>query len=135
MGIYMLNEKKIAAMTKMSIYSKGKNKKDLDICEYFKYDYVTHHILITLLWVALIYCGVAAVVCVLNIEYMLEILIDNELYSFLMKLAAGLGSIWLIFTVVCFFIYKKQYEKAQENTQKYYKELYRLNRLYAKEEE
>lgn len=133
--MYMLNERRIASMTKMSIYSKGKNKKDLDICEYYKYDYITLNILISLLWVALIYAGFVAIGCVLNIQYVLDLLIEDLLFSFLMKIGLGLLVIWISFGIICFTLYKKQYENAQVNTQKYYKELYKLNRLYAKEEE
>lgn len=73
----MLNEKRIAAMTKMSIYSKGENNKDLAICKYYKYDYITLNILITLLWVALIYVAVVLGTCVLNIEGTLEMLLED----------------------------------------------------------
>lgn len=131
----MLNEKRIASMTKMSIYSKGKSKRDLDICEYFKYDYITLNMLITLLWIAVIYAGVVAVGCLLNIQVILDVLLEDELFLFLMKIGLGLLGVWSAFAGICFFVYKSQYERAQENAQKYYKELYKLNRLYAKEEE
>lgn len=130
----MLNEKRIAAMTKMSIYSKGENNKDLAICKYYKYDYITLNILITLLWVALIYVAVVLGTCVLNIEGTLEMLLEDELYMFLAKFGISLLIIWTVFAVISFGVYKVQYEKAQINTQKYYKELYKINRLYAKEE-
>lgn len=130
----MLNEKRIAAMAKMSIYSEGDNKKNLAICKYYKYDYITLNIIITLLWVAVIYAGVVLVGCVLNVEQILQILLADELYMFLVKIGISLLVIWTVFAVIGFWVYKAQYEKAQVNTQKYYKELYKLNRLYAKEE-
>lgn len=130
----MLNEKRIASMAKMSIYSEGENKKNLAICEYYKYDYITVNIIITLLWVALIYAGAVVVYCTLNLETVLVILAEDELYMFLMKLGLLLAGIWSIFATIGFWVYKTQYEKAQISTQRYYKELYKLNRLYAKEE-
>lgn len=53
---------------------------------------------------------------------------------FLAKFGISLLIIWTVFAVISFGVYKVQYEKAQINTQKYYKELYKINRLYAKEE-
>lgn len=131
----MLDQKRVAAMSKMSIYSKGESKKDIKICEYYKFDYISYNVIITSLWLMLIYAGIAACYCVVNIELMLHILLENELKSFLMKLLYGMIGTWLLFGIPSFFVYKAKFEKSQINAQKYYKELYKVNRFYAKEEQ
>lgn len=131
----MLSEKRIVSMTKMSIYNKGECKKDIEICQYYKYDYVSMNIIITLLWVGLIYVAFAGVVAIINIDNTLDILLEDELKRFLYNHMFGLMAVWGVLGALSFFAYKTRYENAQNNAQKYYKELYKVNKFYAKEEQ
>lgn len=131
----MLNEKRITSMCRMNLYSKGRYKKDVQICEYYKYDYISLNIIITSLWLMFIYAAIAVLYCLVNIDFTLNILMEDELKSFIYKMVIGLVAVWFAFGIPTFFIYRDKYQNAQENAQKYYKELYKVNRMYAKEEQ
>ncbi len=38
----MLNEKRIVSMTKMAIYNQGEKKKDMNVCSFYKKDYIIY---------------------------------------------------------------------------------------------
>ena len=52
----MLNEKKIALMTKMAIYEQGEGKKSFPMSKYYRSDYLS----LRLIYATIVVCGISA---------------------------------------------------------------------------
>lgn len=131
----MLNKTRISTMSKMNIYEKGYGKKDIQTCEHFKWDYVSKNIVIGLIWMSLLYLILVAAMMLYKVDYILNIIVADDLKDFMNKVGFGMLCIWVIFSFVFYFVYSAHYKKAQKNTHRYYREMKKLNYIYMKEAE
>lgn len=131
----MLSEHKIAAMAKMSIYEKGHGKKDIQIYEHFKWDYVSKNMVLASLWMSVIYILIVVGFTLLNIDNFLLKIVNDKFMDVMMMLAFGLLCVWVACGFIFYFVYASQYQKAQKNGFRYYKEMKKLNHIYEKEAE
>ena len=131
----MLDKKRIITMSKMEIYEKGKGKKDLKISTYNKYDYVTLHIIFTLLWTTIGYFLVVAACIMSDLEQFLSSLTVEMITELAIIVVASLVITLSIFGVISGFYYADKYKKARKNARPYYARLAVLNKTYAKERE
>lgn len=130
-----MNKHRVAAMAKMSIYEKGYGKKDIQTYEHFKWDYISKNIVIGNLWMTFLYAVAAAVLTIFNIDYLLVSIVNEQLIDFMSMLAFGLLCVWVVFGFVFYFVYSSHYKKAQKTGARYYREMKKLNHIYAKEAE
>ena len=129
----MLNEERVILMTRMTSFTQHEGKKDTEINQYFRSDYVGLQVLKSAL------CATAAYI-ILFISYMLLSLdkVMQNLYN--MDLVAQ-GRKFLIYyivlvggySVVSYIIYSFRYARMRKNMKTYYTNLKRLNKMYEKE--
>lgn len=129
----MINKARVASMTKLAIYKKGNTGKDIEISRHYKFDYISLNMLNCMFWILLIYAGVIACGAVLMFEEVLSLIIANELLAFMIQLAYGLIGLWVITSVLSFFVYRRRYIESHKAGKKHYIELVKLNKLYTKE--
>ncbi len=126
----MLNEKKIIAMSRMAMYDSGEKKKSLKIGSYYKKDYISLQVVITLIWTTVMFLlGVAAwgvwkmeeIITEFSIEYMKELFIwFGGLYVVMI----------IIIGIISGFIYRDKYNKSLFIAKGYYRALNELSRIY-----
>ena len=129
----MLNEERVILMTTMTSFTQHEGKKDTEINQYFRSDYVGLQVLKSAL------CATAAYI-ILFISYMLLSFdkVMQNLYN--MDLVAQ-GRKFLIYyiilvggySVVSYIIYSFRYARMRKNMKTYYTNLKRLNKMYEKE--
>lgn len=129
----MLNEERVILMTRMTSFTQHEGKKDTEINQYFRSDYVGLQVLKSAL------CATAAYI-ILFISYMLLSFdkVMQNLYN--MDLVAQ-GRKFLIYyiilvggySVVSYIIYSFRYARMRKNMKTYYTNLKRLNKMYEKE--
>ena len=129
----MLNEERVILMTRMTSFTQQEGKKDTEINQYFRSDYVGLQVLKSAL------CATAAYI-ILFISYMLLSFdkVMQNLYN--MDLVAQ-GRKFLIYyiilvggySVVSYIIYSFRYARMRKNMKTYYTNLKRLNKMYEKE--
>ena len=129
----MIDEKRIRLMTKISIYEKKQAEEDLQISGYYRKDYTSLHVWITLIWVTIGYGIAVGLFAICTMEILLEGLTILKMLI-LMGIAVGLYIVILIaYGVGAAVFYRKKHKHAKENMKKYYRDLSRLQKMYKKE--
>lgn len=129
----MLDEKKIRRMTKLASYETKEGKEEIDISTYYRKDYVSVNVLRTLLWVTLGYVIAVALLCIAN----LEVLIENITLGKIITLAVGVIVLYLIL-MVAYGVgasrhYKRKHNKARDRVKEFCHGLFLLEKMYEKE--
>lgn len=126
----MLNEERIKLMTRMASYEAGEGKKSMNIGKYFRSDYISIHVL-----KSIISSTISFVVCVaLYLFYDFESFMQNIYEMDLIKFAKDIMVIYVIvvvgYALLTYIIYSSQYKKARKSLKKYYNNLRKLSDLY-----
>ena len=129
----MLNEERVILMTRMTSFTQHEGKKDTEINQYFRSDYVGLQVLKSAL------CATAAYI-ILFISYML-LSFDKVMQSLYDMDLIAQGKKFLIYyiilvggySVVSYIIYSFRYARMRKNMKTYYTNLKRLNKMYEKE--
>ena len=130
----MLNEKRVKHMVKLATYENKKGAEELKISSFFRKDYVSYNVLISLLWVALGYLSLVGLVCFAFSEKIVEKM--SSLGAFILVVAIVLG---FILTLVFYGIgsvrfYRKKHQTAKSGTKRYARDLEILEKMYEREE-
>ncbi|MFI3171383.1 MAG: hypothetical protein R3Y58_03285 [Eubacteriales bacterium] len=129
----MLKKDKLIAMTKMSMYNSGKKKESLQIVSYYKLDYIALQTIITLLWVTVGFCIVAAG----GVAWKIDEILSGFSIDSIMELLIMIGGVYivvlLIFGMISIMFYNEKYRAALQVAKEYYHTLGLLNTMYKKE--
>ncbi len=131
----MLNEDKISLMTRMAVYEKGKGKKDLNVCNYFKSDYIGLQIIKSVI------CATAAfmIIVALRLSYGFEDVMVNIYKTDLTKWGKDLFLEYIVFMLIyvaiSFVIGTTRYKKARKGLRGYYHNLKKLSAMYRSSQE
>ena len=79
----VINEKKVAVMTRMAAYEAGKGKKDREICGFFRSDYVGFQLLKTWIATTIAFCILAGIWLLYRIDEMTSIFYAMDLDALL----------------------------------------------------
>ncbi len=127
----MLDENKIAMMTRIAQIEEGGDTLDLKICSYYRLDYITIHILISLIWTTIAYVIVAAGWCMYDFSNLVLLLKDMDMImDYIYGLLWLLGGVWIAMAVISGVVYNYKYSKAKERYKQYLKDVSQLNKYY-----
>lgn len=126
----MLNEEKIILMTKLASYEKHEGKESMAISKYFRGDYISLHLLKSVVLATIAYAIGLGLYLLYNMEDLLE-----ELYTLdFAYMARNFISAYVIFVVayccLTYLIFTYRYVKAQKSIRRYYHNLKKLNAMY-----
>ena len=126
----MIKEEKVILMTKLASYESGKGKKDINILNYFRGDYIGFQILKSVIAATVSFFAVFAVYVFYNFETLIQDIYKMDLLSY------GKTIIILYLCVVGAYgvIYANRYNKAKKNLRVYYANLRKLTGMYADKE-
>ena len=128
----MLAEKKVILMTRMAMFKKREGQKDDAAGRYFPIDYITHHIIGSIVCATVVF----AVVCALYILSHFDLLMQDIYSTDIMGLIRDAVKYYVIGTVVyCVFsatIYAVRYHNMQRRVRKYAQGLRRLQEMNAR---
>jgi hypothetical protein len=126
----MLNEDKISLMTRMAVYEKGKGKKDLNICNYFKSDYIGWQIIKSVICATIAFI----IIIVLKLSYGFEDVMVNVYKTDLTAWGRDLFVRYIVFVLIyagiSLMISTLRYKKARKGLRVYYHELKKLSMMY-----
>lgn len=126
----MINEERIVLMTKLAAYEKNEGKKNMAVGKYFMGDYISLHMLRTVISGTLAYLLAVAVYFL----YYMEDLIAN-LYSLdFAGMARNVIMYYIVFLVayglVTYIFFTLHFFKAKKGIKRYYHNLKKLNSMY-----
>lgn len=126
----MLNEKKIALMTKMAIYEQGEGKKSFPMSKYYRSDYLSLRLINVTIVVTVAYLLVVAMVVLVNFESILENLVTMDLLKTGKYLLGSYIAVTLINGLITYFVSRCRFRKYRRGLNEYngnLKKLYAMN--------
>lgn len=129
----MLNEERVILMTRMTSFTQHEGKKDTEINQYFRSDYVGLQVLKSALYATVAYIILFISYMLLSFDKVMQSLYDMDLIAqgrkFLIYYIILVGG----YSVVSYIIYSFRYARMRKNMKTYYTNLKRLNKMYEKE--
>lgn len=130
----MLNEKRVKHMVKLASYEEKGGTEDIKISSYFKKDYVSFNVIVTLLWLTLGYLSLVALVCFATMKELVENMSFTNMMLLIVIIAALYVFLMLVYGVCAVRYYKKKHQKAQQGVKRYIKDLEYLEKMYESED-
>ena len=129
----MLNEERVILMTRMTSFTQHEGKKDTEINQYFRSDYVGLQVLKSALCATVAHIILFISYMLLSFDKVMQSLYDMDLIAqgrkFLIYYIILVGG----YSVVSYIIYSFRYARMRKNMKTYYTNLKRLNKMYEKE--
>lgn len=126
----MLNEERIILMTKLASYEKHEGKESMAIGRFFRGDYISQHLLKSVILATVAYIVGLGLYFLYFIEDFLE-----DLYSLdFAYMAKNLISVYVVFVAVycclTYVIFTHRYVKAKKSIRRYQHNLKKLQSMY-----
>lgn len=121
-------------MVRLSLYDKKYGEEDLKICSYYKKDYITFHVLSSLIWFTFAYACLVLLLFFAFAQNILAVVSFQMLLVLLLALFAVYLMLLGVYLVLTTRFYKKKHRRAFFHMQSYKKNLKRLEEMYEKEE-
>ena len=131
----MLNEEKIKSMTKAAAYEKGPNKKNIEISNYFRSDYMGLQMIKSAIAYTVSFFLIVGIWAMTGTEeLMLQMTHADYIQQLLKKLAILFGSGLFIYEIALYIFYSWKYHKAVVSVEKFQSHLKKINKFYDKQE-
>ena len=116
----MVDEKKVILMTRLAAYEKHQGRKNLNIVNYFRNDYISFQVLKAVIAATISFVAVFAIYVFYNFENLMSDIykIDfmEEGKSLLINYLVCVG----VYAVICFAVYAHRYSKAKKELKEFY---------------
>ena len=130
----MLNEKRIILMTRLQAYEDGPGKGNEKIADYFRGDYIGHHILISVINMTVSVLMLAGCYLLYHFEDVMKDMYQVDLVAIGKRVAMGYLISVVVYSVLTYIVYAVRYVKAKRSLKTYYGKLKKCGAMYAEEE-
>ena len=125
----MIDNEKVALMTKMAAFEKHEGKKNMNILNYYRSDYIGCQVLNAIIAATLSFVLVGAIYLLYNFEMLMA-----DIYKMdLMALGKQIITIYLclvgIYSIIVYIVYTYRYAKAKRKLKTYYMNLRQLENM------
>lgn len=129
-GVKVVDKKKIILMTRLAIYEKQQEKKELHLSKYYKSDFVRYHGLKALVAATLAYWLTVAVVIFMQFEVVLEKINEIDYFNAVYSLMLGYAVFAFVNMTFAFIVYSYRYKASKKGILNYNRELKKLIEYY-----
>ena len=129
--IYMINQDKVALMTKLAIYEENEGKKNIPMGKYYKDDYVSLHMVNTVIIATFSYVLILAAIIFAHLEQMMAELANMDFVKAGKDIAIGYVAIILVYLVISYIVYTVKFKRVRKNLNEYNSNLRKLYGMYA----
>lgn len=126
----MLKEERIILMTKMASYEENEGKKNVEIGNYFRSDYISLQVLKSVVSATIAFGIFFALFIFYDFEVFMQDIYKMDLVTFAKNILIVYGVLVVVFGVISYLIYSYRYAKAKKSLKNYYNHLKKLNALY-----
>ncbi len=126
----MLNEERIILMTKMESYEQNEGKKNMQIGNYFRGDYISIQVMKSVIGATLAFVIGFALYILCQLETFLEEVYKMDLIAFAKNVLIYYSVTVVAYGVISYLVYSYRYSKARKSLKNYYDHLKKLNALY-----
>ena len=128
--IYMINQDKVALMTKLAIYEENEGKKNIPMGKYYKDDYVSLHMVNTVIIATFSYVLILAAIIFAHLEQMMAELANMDFVKAGKDIAIGYVAIILVYLVISYIVYTVKFKRVRKNLNEYNSNLKKLYGMY-----
>ena len=129
----MLNHEKIKSMTKAAAYENGPEKKNIEISNYFRTDYMGLQLVKSAIAYTVVFCILTALWSMgVMEELMLGITRADFLENILKVLVFLYVSGLILYQIATYIYFSKKYQKAKNSVAGYSSHLKKINKFYEK---
>ena len=129
----MIDENKLKIMTRMAMYEKNQGEEDIAVSTYYKKDYLSLKVLVSLIWVTFGYMIALLVFGFFFADELVEHLSVGFLILLVAGVIAGYCVLVLLYGVGAYHFSQKKFIAARKRVKKFNQMLTRLNKMYEKE--
>lgn len=126
----MLNEERVILMTKMASYEENEGKKNVNIGNYFRGDYIAIQVLKSIFCATIAYAIGFALFIFYDFEMFMQDLYKMDLIIFVRNVLLYYALTVVLYGIVSYAVYSYRYTKAKKSLKVYYHNLKKLNSLY-----
>lgn len=126
----MLNEERIILMTKMASYEEKEGKKNVQIGNYFRSDYIGLKVLKSIISATIAYGLAFALYILYDFEEFMQNIYKMDLIAFAKNALILYGIVVVVYAIISYAVYFYRYMKAKKSLKCYYNNLKKLNSLY-----
>lgn len=126
----MLNEERVILMTQMASYEENEGKKNVNIGNYFRSDYIAIQVLKSVLSATVAFAIVFALYIFYDFETFMQDIYKMDLITFAQKVLIYYAVTVVSYGLISYAIYSYRYTKAKKSLKRYRNNLKKLNALY-----
>ena len=123
----MINENKVAVMTRMAAYEAGDGKKTQTICSYFRGDYVGFQMLKTWIAVTVAFCIMCGIYLLFQMDSIMMDFYSIDLLALAKRFVFAYVILCAVYLIAAFIIAQRRYGLALRATVRFGKELEELD--------
>ncbi len=131
----MINQDKIALMTKLAIYEENEGKKNIPLGKYYKEDYVSLHMVNTVIIATFSYILFIAAIVFAHLEQMMAEIANMDFIKAGRDIGIGYVVTILAYLVISYIVYTIKFKRVRKSLNEYNGNLKRLYAMYAENEE
>ena len=125
----MLSEEKIIRMTKLAAFEKREGKKNLNIVNYYRNDYIGFQVLKSIIAVTVSFVAVFALYLFYNFEALMHDVYKLDLMEFGKSVVIIYLRVAAAYGVITYVVYASRYSKAKKKLKHYYAGLRALENM------
>ena len=131
----MVNEEKVALMTKLALYEEKEGKKNIPLGKYYKDDYVSMNVVATFIWSTFAYLLILGAIIFMHLEEMMVELATMDYVKAGTDIAIGYVVMIVISVAVSYVVYTIKFKKVRVSLNQYNANLKKLYMMYNESEE
>lgn len=125
----MLSDEKIIRMTKLAAFEKREGKKNLNIVNYYRNDYIGFQVLKSIIAVTISFVAVFALYLFYNFEALMHDVYKLDLMEFGKSVVIIYLCVAAAYGVITYVVYASRYSKAKKKLKHYYAGLRALENI------
>lgn len=129
----MVNNSRIRLMTKLAIYEKN-NPKDIELCKYYKTDYVKLNIIKTIIYVTVGYAICLMLAGFYNVETLISEAVSMDYKSLGLKILGVYIVLQIVSVMINLIVTNESFTRSRKRLNKYYKKLKQLTKMYEEQD-
>ncbi len=131
----MINQEKVALMTRLAIYEENEGKKNIPMGKYYKEDYVSLHMVNTVIIATISYILILGAVIFAHLEQMMAEIANMDFIKAGKDIAIGYVAMILLYLIISYIVYTIKFKRVRKSLNEYNGNLKKLYAMYTDNEE
>lgn len=126
----MINQEKVALMTKLAAYEQGQGKDNIPQSKYYREDYVSLKMINTAILVTAAYLMVLAMIVFVNVEKMMTQIANMDFVKLGKMVLTYYVIVFVAYMVIAYIVYSIKFKIVRKSLNEYNGNLKKLHALY-----